>query len=188
MNKLQGSIFAVATSSFLLVLSTIAFAQTVGVSGRPMTTIDKGTGEFQLSGAGTSDKDFDSNVFNLNLAIGRYMSNSSLGGIRQSASANNHQVEDETDWNGSTRLFYDYHFMMGSWRPLVGVSIGYIYGETIEESWIAGPELGLKYYVNENAFVSALIEYQFLFDDADEAGDQFEDGVYIYSAGIGINF
>ncbi len=186
MKKYQVSMVAVAVSSLVCALSTVALAQTVG--GSSMTTIGKGTGEFQLSGAGTSDKDFDSNVFNLNLALGRYMSSTSLGGIRQSASANNDQVEDETDWNGSTRVFYDYHFVMNSWRPLAGVSVGYIYGETIEESWIAGPELGLKYYVNDNAFVSALIEYQFLFDDADEADDQFEDGVYIYSAGVGINF
>lgn len=155
---------------------------------RNQATIDEGSGEFSLSGAGTSDKDFDRNIFNLNVTVGSYLSKYNVVGIRQSVSANNNQEEEETDWNGSTRVFYDYHFDAYPWKPLLGVSAGYIYGETINETWIAGPELGLKYYVHDNAFVSALIEYQFLFDDADQADDQFDDGVYIYSMGVGLNF
>lgn len=150
--------------------------------------IGKGTNEFILSGAGTSDKKFDNNIFNLNLSYGQYLTEENMLGVRQAVSANNNQEADETDFNGSTRLFYDYQFDMDNWKPFVGVSIGYIYGETLEESWIAGPELGIKYYVFQNTFIAAQLEYQFLFDDADDADDQFEDGVYIYSLGTGFNF
>lgn len=150
--------------------------------------IGTGTNEFSVSGAGTSDKNFDNNAFTMNLMFGRYMSEGNLLGVRQLASAVNNQEAEETDWNGSTRLFYDFHFDMDHWKPFLGVSVGYIYGETLEESWIAGPELGLKYYPLTNTFIAAQLEYQFLFDDADEADDQFEDGVYIYSLGMGYNF
>lgn len=178
-----------AASSLVCVSPAVVLAQDYDRSDRDRgASIEEGTGEFSISGAGTSDKNFDRNIFNLNATVGSYMSSNNLVGIRQSASANNDQEEDETAWNGSTRIFYDYHFDAYPWRPLVGLSVGYLYGETIDETWIAGPELGVKYYVHGNTFVSALIEYQFLFDDAGEADDQFDDGVYIYSMGVGLNF
>ncbi len=188
MEKYLLSLFA--ASSIALCSSTPVFAANDdnSMDRNSAEKIEDGTMEFTVSGAGTSDKDFDQNIFNLNASLAKYLSRTGLVGIRQSASANNNQEEDETDWNGSTRVFYDYHFDANAWRPLIGISFGYLYGETLEETWIAGPELGVKYYVDGNTFVAALVEYQFLFDDADDADEQLDDGVYIYSVGMGVNF
>lgn len=150
-------------------------------------SVREGTQEFSISGAGSSDKEFDSNILALDATYGRYLSPESLIGIRQSVSVADVEGED-TRWNGTTRGFYDYLFTFGDFRPYVGAALGYIYGESVEESFVGGPELGFKYYVLPETFITAQMEYQFLFDDADEADNQFDDGAFVYSVGMGFNF
>lgn len=52
----------------------------------------------------------------------------------------------------------------------------------------AGLEFGLKYYVLEGTFILGRAEYQFFFDDGDEAEDNFDDGAFAYVIGIGYHF
>src|SRR3990167_5914845 len=100
-------------SSSFVCISPLTFAvDNLTDENRGGSIIARGTSELVLSGAGTSDKNFDNNIFNLNLAYGRYMTEENIVGIRQSVSANNNQEEEETDFNGSTRIFYDYQFDM----------------------------------------------------------------------------
>lgn len=74
-------------------------------------------------------------------------------------------------------------------QPFVGVGLGYLYGdELVDESFIAGPEAGLKFFVVPNAFLFAMAEYEFLFDDPDDAEDRFEDGRFVYALGIGVRW
>src|SRR5690606_39814213 len=126
-------------------------------------------------------------VLSVSGSWGTYLSEDSLWGIRQTVSASDSEGES-TQFDGATRLFYDYHFGDGKARPFVGVSIGGIYGEGIDETFTAGTEIGRKYYVLENTFIVGLMEYQFLFDSADEADDRFDDGAFFYSLGLGYNF
>ena len=147
----------------------------------------KGTQEFSISGAGSSDKDFESNIFAMDALYGMYLSEDALAGIRQSVNVSDFEGQD-TRWNGTTRAFIDYLFIRGNFRPYLGVNVGYTYGESVEESFIGGPELGFKYYVIPDTFVTLQMEYQFLFEDADEADDQFDDGSFVYSVGMGYNF
>ena len=58
---------------------------------------------------------------------------------------------------------------MGRWWPFVGGSLGYIYGDAVSDTWVAGPEAGVRYFVNETTFILGLVEYEFFFDNADEA-------------------
>ncbi|MBU6954069.1 MULTISPECIES: hypothetical protein [unclassified Hahella] len=148
---------------------------------------DVGTQEFSISGSGSSDKDFDSNIFSMDGAYGQYLSPDAEIGVRQSVSVSDNEGE-ESVWNGSTRVFYDYHLGRDNLRPYLGANLGYIYGESVDESFIAAPEAGLKYYVADNTFVVGQVEYQFLFEDADEADNRFSDGVFVYSVGMGYNF
>lgn len=147
----------------------------------------QGAKEFTLSGAGSSDKEFDNNVFALDASYGHYLSSASSIGVRQSVGVADSEGSD-SEWNGSTRFFYDYHFGEQKWRPFLGVNIGYIYGESVDETFIAGPEAGLKYYVLPSTFIVAQVEYQFLFESADDADSRFDDGAFAYGVGIGFNF
>jgi|SRR5829696_7823074 len=69
-------------------------------------------------------------------------------------------------------------------------SLGYVYGDLVNDRFIAGPEAGLKLYFHENhdVFIFGRIEYQFFFEDSDNADDTFEDGQFVYSIGVGFGF
>ena len=143
--------------------------------------------EVTLSGAGSSDKDFDSTVLSVQGSWGQYLSESSLWGVRQTVNARDSEGESVM-FDGSTRVFYDYMFGDGPARPFIGASIGGIYGEQVDETFMAGPELGLKYWVQDNTFITAMMEYQFLFKSGSDARDSYDDGAIFYSVGLGYNF
>jgi hypothetical protein len=115
-------------------------------------------------------------------SVGYFLSDHSELGLRQSVSFSDF---GDSIWNGSTRVFYDYHFGDGPLRPLIGLNFGWVYGDTVEETLAAAPEAGLKWFVTPEAFVFGLAEYQFFFEDTDEADDAFEDGSFVYTFGIG---
>ncbi|HSX90795.1 MAG TPA: hypothetical protein VLG17_22690, partial [Pseudomonas sp.] len=81
---------------------------------------ETGDQEITLNGAGTSDKDFDSTIFSIQGSWGQYLSDSSLWGVRQSINAFDQEGES-VQFDGSTRLFYDYHFGSGAARPFLGL-------------------------------------------------------------------
>lgn len=145
-----------------------------------------GDRELTLSGSGSSDRDFDNNSLGATLEYGVYFTDRTEVGIRQSFSVADRP--GDTSWSGATRVYADYHFGGPTWVPYVGASVGGFYGEDIDETFAAGPELGVKYYVQPNTFILAQAEYQFLFDDADEVDDSFDDGVFLYNFGVGMNF
>ncbi|MBD7977796.1 MULTISPECIES: hypothetical protein [Pseudomonas] len=168
----------------LLSISTLAAAIFPVVA---LATPVTGDQEITLSGAGSSDKDFDSTVMAVQGSWGQYLSEQSLWGIRQSINIRDDEGDD-TKFDGSTRVFYDYHFGTGNTRPFIGVSLGGVYGEQVEESFMAGPEIGIKHWVADKTFITAMAEYQFLFESGSEADDRFDDGLFLYSLGIGYNF
>jgi hypothetical protein len=173
---------ALAFATFLL-LPTGAFAQMETEFPGP----EAGDWELTLSGNGTSNNDFDGHVLGASGSIGKYIHENVLLGARQSV--NFADVENGDDViNAATRGFADYVFNLGRLRPYVGVSAGGIYGEQVNDTFAAGPEVGLKYYADNNTFVFAQSEYQITFTDADEAGEAADDGQFFHTIGIGFNF
>ncbi|MGV8843598.1 MAG: hypothetical protein ACOH2I_10265 [Pseudomonas sp.] len=146
-----------------------------------------GDQEVTLGGAGSSDKEFDTTVFALQGSWGQYLSDASLWGIRQTINARDQEGES-VKFDGSTRAFYDYHFGNGNTRPFVGVSLGGLYGDDVDDTFMAGPEIGIKHWVMDKTFITAMMEYQFLFKSGSEADDRFDDGAFFYSVGVGYNF
>ena len=142
----------------------------------------EGDWEFTLGGSGSNDQDFDVGGGSMAGSVGYFLSDHSELGVRQSVSFSDF---GDSIWNGSTRVFYDYHFGEGPLRPLLGVNFGWVYGDTVDETLAAAPEAGLKWFVTPEAFVFGLAEYQFFFEDTDEADDAFEDGSFVYTFGIG---
>ena len=46
----------------------------------------------------------------------------------------------------------------------------------------------MKFFVNTTTFITAGIEYQFLFEGTNDADDNFDDGRFVYLLGIGFTF
>ena len=172
------------TMKRILTVSTLAAALfPIAVLAAPTA----GTQEITLSGAGSSDKDFDSTNLSVQGSWGQYLNESSLWGIRQLVTVFDEEGES-TKFQGATRVFYDYHFGTGPTRPFIGASIGGIYGDNVDDTFMAGPEVGIKHWLNDSTFITGLVEYQFLFDSGSEAEDTFDDGTFLYSLGLGYNF
>lgn len=147
---------------------------------------NRGELELTLGGNGSSDESFDSNVFNIEAGLGLFLTQNLEAIWRQGISYAD--VPGSDSWNGSTRLSFDYNFDLGRLYPYLGANIGYLYGDSVEEQFIAGLEGGVKYFVNDTTFITGGIEYQFLFRDMDEVGDNYNDGRFVYIVGIGFKF
>ncbi len=163
----------------LLLLPFTALAQ----QGQDFAQYRAGNQELTLSGSGASDKDFDTTNLSFDVGYGYFIDQSWEGLIRQTLNVTDQPGENA--YNATTRIGIDYNFNMQNWRPFLGATVGYIYGDGVEESFIAGPEGGVKAFLSENTFVIAAIGYDFIFDDADEADDAFDDGVFNYRLGLG---
>ena len=146
----------------------------------------KGDLELTLGGSGSSDESFDGTVFNIEGGLGYFLTQNLEAVWRQGISYAD--VPGSNDWNGSTRLAFDYNFDLGPFFPYLGFNFGYLYGDTVEEQFIAGPEGGVKYFVNSTTFLTAGLEYQVLSKDAEDLDDNFDDGRFVYILGIGFTF
>ena len=147
-----------------------------------------GDWEVTLAGGGTSDNDFENNVLNLNLDASTYFRTDLSWGIRQGVTVAD--TPAGSSYNGTTSVFGQYHFGAADsrLRPFVGARLGYLYGDDTEDSFIAGPEAGLRYYVKPEAFLFGRVNYDFLFESGDDASDQFDDGRFVYTVGVGFTF
>lgn len=148
---------------------------------------NQGDWEFTLGGGGSSDNDVDVGDFRLDAELGHYLTDDVSVAFRQGIS----YIDDNagTDLGGSSRLAVDYHFDLDRFRPFIGVNLGYVYGDNLKDTWAGGPEAGLKWYAKEETFIFARAEYQFLFEDLDNADDnEIDDGQFLYNVGIGFNF
>src|SRR5262249_214553 len=106
-------------------------------------------------------------------------------GLRQSGA---YTDVNGSSWNGSTAIFMDYHFDFGALQPFIGANFGYVYGEGVNDTFEAAPEGGVKFFVNSATFIFAMVQYQFFFRSGDDLQDQFTNGQFVYSLGIGFRF
>jgi len=140
--------------------------------------------ELILSGNGSSDESFDGTVFSSSASLGYFLTDDFEALVRQDISYS--EVAGNSDlWNGGTRLGIDYHFNIEALYPFVGANLGYLYGDTVEEQFVAGPQVGIKYFANSTTFILGLVEYEFFFQDTDKAHDSFDKGRFVYNIGIG---
>ena len=52
----------------------------------------------------------------------------------------------------------------------------------MDDTWVIGPEAGLRYFVNQTTFILGMIEWEFLLDGDDE------DSAFLYTVGIGFRW
>jgi len=147
---------------------------------------EEGDWELTLGGQGASDEDVEAGGFSINGNLGYFLTDALEVGVRQ-----NWSYDDDnngTDVNGSTAGALDFHFDLDRWQPFVGAVLGYAYGDSTTDTWFAGPEGGVKYFVNSTTFLYGLVQYQFFFDDSDEIEDNFDEGSFVYQVGIGFRW
>ncbi len=146
---------------------------------------DAGDWELTFGANGVNDKDFSAVSLGGNASIGYFFTDALELSLRQGV---NFSDVGESNLNASTRVALDWHFDLGQWQPFVGANIGYVYGDGIDDTFAAAPEVGVKYFVNNTTFIYVLAEYQFFFESGDDADDSFDDGQFVYTAGIGFRF
>ena len=143
-----------------------------------------GDWEFTLNGAGVSDQDLNGGTVGASGSLGYFVDEHWELSLRQTLG-----YTDLTDnFSGSTRLGFDYHFHLDEWQPFLGASLGYTYGGEFADTWGAGPEAGVKYFVNRTTFVYASVGYDIFFRKADNAAGDFRNGQFIYGVGIGFRW
>jgi len=149
--------------------------------------------ELTLGAGGVNSSDFDGFAARVDGSLGYYFNETWEVSVRQSFTYNDFGggPGGGSQLDGSTRVALDVHFPLGDrsqWVPYVGANIGYVYGDSVNDTWEAAPEAGIKYYVNSTTFVYFSAEYQFFFDSGDDAEDAFSDGQFLYTLGIGFRF
>jgi len=142
--------------------------------------------ELTLSGQGANGPDFNGTNFGVSFGLGYFVSKELEVAVRQSVN-----YSDDTgagsSFAGITDLAIDYHFDMGRWQPFLGANVGYRWGD-VHNTFLAGPEGGVKYFVNANTFIEFSVQYEFFFDNNSDASDAFSDGQFIYNLGIGFKW
>jgi hypothetical protein len=151
----------------LLALPALASAQ-----------FEAGNWELKLSGSGSNDQDFRTGDATVALSIGYFTTKELEIGVRQGLLWG----DGGSAWNGDTRAFVDYHFDMDRWQPYVGANIGYTYGDSVSDSWLAGPEVGVKYFVNSTTFIDVNAAYEFNLEEG------LDDGAFFYGLAIGFKW
>lgn len=137
----------------------------------------KGDWALTLSGGGASTKDLDDSSFTLNVAPSYFLTNEFELGVRQLAAYND-------GFTGATTAFLDYNIRLENHKlvPYVGVNFGYSYGENVSDAWRLGPEVGLKYFVNDTTYLYGNVAYEF------DLNDGFDNGGFVYGVGIGFKW
>ena len=151
----------------LLALPALASAQ-----------FEAGNWEMRLSGAGSNDQDFRTFDINVNLGLGYFLTKEAEVGVRQGLT----YADGGSSWSAQTVAFIDYHFDMDRWQPYVGANIGYVYGDNVSDAWIAGPEIGVKYFVNSTTFIDLNAAYEFNLEEG------LDNGGFLYGLGIGFKW
>jgi hypothetical protein len=142
--------------------------------------------ELTLSGQGANDNDFNGASAGINFQLGYYLDQAGQHEVSLRQGFNwSDSFGPGSSMDGSTAIVYDYHFDLGADQPIVpfvGASIGYTYGDSTDDSIIAGLEGGAKYYVNTTTFIYGRVGYDFLLKES------FGDGAFNYGLGIGFRW
>jgi hypothetical protein len=138
---------------------------------------EKGNWAMTLSGGGNSSKEFKDSSFSLNISPSYFVTDNVELGLRQTGAYNG-------GFQGQSLGFADFDFSLGSksFVPFAGANIGYSYGHNVDDSWAAGPEAGLKYFVNDTTYLYGLIAYEF------NLKDSINKGSWLYNVGIGFKW
>ncbi|MEZ5965511.1 MAG: hypothetical protein R3F56_16880 [Planctomycetota bacterium] len=144
--------------------------------------------EFTLGGAGSNDESFDTGAGQLAASVGYYVTEGLELSVRQNLWFSDLGNGSPDVWNGSSRFAVDYVVPTRWVRPFFGVNLGAVYGDSVKESLAAAPEVGIKFFLKDDAFLQVIAEYQFLFETSDRINDAFDNGQFVYGVDLGLRF
>jgi len=151
--------------ALLALLPTVANAQ-----------FQQGDWELTLTGSGQSQKEFDSTALSFGGTVGYFFTDQLEANFRQTISFFDSDP-GESNWAGSSAIGGDFYFDLDRWQPYIGASIGYVYGDDVDDAFFAGPEGGVKYFVNNTTFVFGQVAYLFNWDEDDASFWSYQLGV-----------
>jgi hypothetical protein len=149
----------------------------------------QGTTEITLSGSGSSNKQMSNSLGGANLSFGYYFANTTELSLRQEVDYT-HPQGISAQWDGSTKVALDQDFLANSRiRPFIGANIGGIYGRRVRDTWAAGLEGGVKFYVLRTTFIVLEPEYDWFFRRAHGlVGEtKFNEGEWNWGVGVGFD-
>lgn len=144
--------------------------------------------EVMVGGAGSSNQDFDAGGGSASASVGYFLNDVVEIGVRQTMAYSDPAVSGGGVWNGASRAALDLHIPLGNFMPYVGANLGYVYGDSIHDSLVAGPEAGVKLFLKDDAFLAFGAEWEFFFDKSDRIEDAFQDGQLLYALSMGLRF
>lgn len=145
-----------------------------------------GPWEFAVGGTGISNSDFDAGGAQAAGSLGYYFNDVVELSVRQNVAYGDAGPTSPEIWNFASRAALDLHIPLGKFVPYVGANLGYVYGDTIHDSMMGGPEAGAKIYLQDDAFLQIGAEYEFFFDKGDSLETAFDDGQFLYLLGMGM--
>jgi hypothetical protein len=158
--------FAVLALALALAPAAVSFGQ-----------FKQGDFDLTLSGAGSNDKDFRTFSVNAIVGVGYFVTDQIEVGLRPGVSISD--GGSEYLWTASA--FADYNFDLGKFVPFAGANIGYQFGGgSSDDGFSAGPEVGIKYFLNSSTYVYGSAAYQFNLNEG------IEDGAFVYGLGLGV--
>ena len=141
----------------------------------------QGDWEGFLGGTGTSNGEFNDNTIGVTGSVGYYVTKWLPVTLRQNYITTwGSRVNDQHDF--ATTGAVDFQAPFGRFQPFIGGFGGYTYGD--QNSALAGPEGGIKFYVNESTFIQGLMQYGWLFDKTFD----WDNARAVYTIGLGWNF
>jgi len=146
--------------------------------------------EVAVGGGSANDDEWESGTVGggLSGSVGYFVTDELEVGIRQSVIVSGAQGTKETAYIGNSRLAVDYHLPLGRFYPFIGANFGGVYGH-VKPAASGGPEIGVKYWARRNAFLYAMAEYQwFIGSDKAKLGTAYDDGIFLTTVGMGVNF
>jgi hypothetical protein len=164
-------------------MSAVLLAPVAALAAGP----EAGDKSFTIAGSGSNDKNFDNGAYGATLELGYFLTDAWQAGLRQSI---NGFAGDEIPnaWNGASRVFVNYNFLDNRYRPYLGANLGGIYGKEVSNTGTAGLEAGLKVYVLDKTYLNFGVEYAFLFEDTKDFENKSNNGIYLYTIGVGFNW
>ena|SRR2546421_5721732 len=141
---------------------------------------EAGNWELTLAGQGSNDKDFRTCDFSVQTSLGFFLTKELEVSIREAAT----YADGGSAYIFNTAGAVDYHFDLDRWQPFVGFNIGKACatGTSVNDDFFAGPEVGVKYFVNSTTFIMLSAAYEF---DLEEGLDT---GAFLYNLALGFKW
>ena len=162
----------------LYLVPVLALLALLALPSLSQAQFEAGNWALELSGQGSNDKDWRTGDASVQFNLGYFMTKELEIGVRQRLIWG----DGGSAWAGNTTAAVDYHFDLDRWQPYVGANIGYTYGSDTEDAWNAGPEIGVKYFVNTTTFIDAQAAYEF------DLNNGLDSGQFLYTLGLGFRW